>query len=119
MRDLSIPALHLIRTITLFISILLGLNVMVADTANTTACVPGVKLGAAIFNSPNVSSVLVVGASYNISWRYGALATKPPSAVDVLIQPYSNGAIEKWDQLVIDGYNGTDGRPPTSYSMFI
>ena len=55
-----------------------------------SACQGGTSIGAFIFQTPNRTTVAVVGAMLEISWSYTPLVKQFPSAIDISLQPVTN-----------------------------
>lgn len=54
------------------------------------ACQGGTSIGAFIFQTPNRTTVAVVGAMLEISWSYTPLVKQFPSEIDISLQPVTN-----------------------------
>src|SRR6478609_7995112 len=59
---------------------------------NIVPCTPGITG----YGLPNITSKVVVGTPVNVSWDYTVTVTNPPSYIDVYIQMFAPGIVEKW-----------------------
>lgn len=65
------------------------------------ACVPGISLGYLLIRQPNMSSIVTVGNSMNVSWDWSVSVKKIPQYVDVYIQLIAPGFPVTWKQQLI------------------
>jgi hypothetical protein len=62
-------------------------------------CIKGVKVGQFIIDTPNRSSIAVVGSNFLIQWKYSNGVSSPPKTIDIKIQ--KDGVEYIWDKYVV------------------
>lgn len=63
-------------------------------------CKPGISIGYMLIRQPNITSMMTVGNTYNVSWDWSIMVTKPPTYVDVYIQLMTPGVRTTWKQQI-------------------
>jgi hypothetical protein len=59
-------------------------------------CTPGNSVGYMIIRKPNITSMIMVGTQYNVTWDWSITVTKPPNYVDVYIQLIAQDITTTW-----------------------
>lgn len=67
---------------------------------NIVPCVPGIHTGYGLVRKPNITSKVIVGTQFNVSWDWTVTITNPPSYLDIYIQLFAPGLVEKWSTQV-------------------
>lgn len=67
--------------------------------SDVPSCIRGTSIGQFIINSPNRSSIVVVGSNTLIKWTYSNLVTNPPTKIDIKIQ--QDGTQYEWNRFIV------------------
>jgi hypothetical protein len=84
---------------------------------NNSVCTKGTSVGSFLIQTPNRSSIFVVGSHGLIKWKYTSPVKQLPKFLDIKIQLIQEGVPYTWSKSVVQNLNISDGA--TAYNWTV